>query len=98
MVRPIDNLPIGTLSYVIINKRKVYMPATSFSFDDDLKTRIESLLVGTESISQFAYSAVIEKCNRMEKRNDDARKAVYKRDVELFKPIIRDIIEELKKE
>ena len=69
--------------------------STSFSYDDDLRARIESNLSGSESISQFVKNATIEKCNRMDKRNDEARKQAHRRDIEIFKPIIIDVIQEL---
>ncbi len=45
-------------------------PATSFSWHDEgMKERAEALLIGGESLSQFAYRAVVEKIARMETRD-----------------------------
>lgn len=68
---------------------------TSFSFDDIDKDRIEAVLVGTESISQFAYKATMEKVNRMETRDDQARKKLYQRDKKLIRRVVEDVMEDM---
>lgn len=72
--------------------------ATSFSFTDETKTRIETYLVGSETISQFAHKATVEKLNRMETRDDRARKILYRRDKDLLRGIVKDILEEERNE
>lgn len=65
---------------------------TSFQIDDDLQKRIEPLLNGTQSVSQFCQAATIEKVNRMEKRDEQARRKVFLRDVEILTPIVEEVL------
>lgn len=67
---------------------------TSFKIEDDLKYRINALLSGTQTVSQFAFDATKEKVTRMEVRNKLARLELYKRDSELLKPFIMDVLKE----
>jgi hypothetical protein len=74
------------------------MANTSFTFSDELKARIEPLLVANESISQFAHRATEEKVNRMEARDERARKALMARDKKVLKPIFKELMEEINAE
>ncbi len=67
---------------------------TSFRLDDPLLDRVNALLSGTQTVSQFAYEATKEKANRMEARNERARMQLAVRDRELLKPIIEDVLRE----
>ncbi len=68
------------------------MKHTSFQLDDELHGRIEKLLIGTATISQFAYNATLEKVNRMEVRDKQTRLDLHKKDVVMLEPIMIDIL------
>lgn len=74
------------------------MPECGFSYDQELKDRILAVKSQKEHISQFAYNAVVEKVNRMEKRDERSRVELMKRDVNALTPIVREIIIEMKRE
>lgn len=74
------------------------MPTTSFTFTEQLKSRIEPLLVGNETISQFSHKAVEEKVNRMEKRDERSRVELMKRDVNALRPVVMEIVKEVLEE
>lgn len=67
---------------------------TSFQLDPDLQKRIENLLIGTESVSQFCYKAAEERVKRLEARDDRSRVQLAMRNKEIMKPIIREILKE----
>ena len=67
---------------------------TSFKLEERLKERINDLLSGTESISQFAQRATEEKVNRMEVRNKIVRLELFKKDLKTLKPFILEILKE----
>jgi hypothetical protein len=64
---------------------------TSFGFDDEFKRRVQNQLTGTETISQFCYRAAEEKLNRLETKDKAARERIYRKDVELFTPLIEGV-------
>jgi len=68
------------------------MQHTSFKLEDEMVDRIKNLLPGTQTISQFASIATIEKVKRMEVRNKQTRTELFKKDVEAFAPIVIEII------
>jgi hypothetical protein len=70
---------------------------TSFEIPKELHNRVKPLLSGTQTVSQFARSAFEEKINRLEKRDEQARKKLFERDVELIKPIVAHIIKDMQK-
>lgn len=65
---------------------------TSFQVPEELEKRVKPLLNGTQTISQFAFAAFEEKINRMEKRDEQARRKVFMRDVEILRPIVQEIL------
>jgi hypothetical protein len=67
---------------------------TSFQVSEELERRVKPLLNGTQTISQFAFAAFEEKINRMEKRDEQARRKAFMRDVEILRPIVEEIIRE----
>ncbi len=69
---------------------------TSFKIEDDWLDRIKNLITGTETVSLFCYKAMEEKVKRMEARNDRARLQLAVKDKTVLKPIIEDILKELK--
>ncbi len=71
------------------------MPSTSFSFSQDEKRQITDLLVGSETISQFAYRATIEKVTRMNVRDERSRLNLMKRDKEALAPVVGEMVKEL---
>ncbi len=71
---------------------------TSISIDDNFKKRVKDQLVGTQSISQFVFSATDEKLNRMESKDNKAREKTLMRDREILKDAVREMYLELKKE
>lgn len=68
------------------------MQHTSFKIDDDMIDRIMNLLTGTQTISQFASTATVEKVKRMEVRNKQTRAELFKKDVNAFAPIIMEVL------
>jgi hypothetical protein len=68
---------------------------SSINIDEALEKRIKAHLVGKESISLFVYRAVIEKVNRMEKRNERAVKQIFDKDVETLLPIMKECLKQL---
>jgi hypothetical protein len=69
---------------------------TSFQVSEELERRVKPLLNGTQTISQFAFAAFEEKINRMEKRDEQARRKVFMRDVEILRPIVEAVIKGVK--
>lgn len=67
---------------------------TSFQVSEEMERRVKPLLNGTQTVSQFAFAAFEEKINRMEKRDEQARHKVFMRDVDILRPIVREIIRE----
>ena len=72
--------------------------STSFRIDEMLEKRISPLLIGSETISQFARRAVEEKIKRMEARDDAARVQLYQRDMAILEPMVREIFKKIKEE
>jgi len=66
---------------------------TSFSIGPELKKRIEYLLSGTESISQFCYRAAEERVKRLEARDERARIQTLAKDKELLRETIQEMID-----
>jgi dsRNA-specific ribonuclease len=72
-------------------------PSTSFSWHDEgMKERAEALLIGGESLSQFAYRAVVEKITRMENRDEKSRRALLARDIDALRPVVMEILREVR--
>ena len=69
--------------------------SSSITFDDSVKDRIDRVKVGTETTSQFIYRATIEKLNRMETRDERARKQQLEKDIKMLKPIIASVLDKL---
>ena len=72
--------------------------SSSISFDDDFKKRIKNQLIGTETVSQFVFSATDQKLNRLESKDNKAREKTLMRDREILKEAIKETVIELKKE
>ena len=72
--------------------------SSSISFDDDFKKRIKNQLIGTETVSQFVFSATDQKLNRLESKDNKAREKTLMRDREILKEAIREIFHEMRKE
>lgn len=70
---------------------------TSFQIHDDWLLRINDLLTGTETVSQFCYGAMEEKVKRLESRSERARQQMYEKDIETFTPIVEAILKRLGK-
>ena len=70
--------------------------STSLNIIQEWKDRIENLLSGTESISQFCYKAMEERVKRLEARNERARIQMASKDQSILTPIIKEIIKEMK--
>jgi len=68
------------------------MKHTGFKMEDDIANRINNLLTGTQTISQFVSTATIEKVKRMEVRNKQTRAELFKKDVDAFAPIIKEVL------
>jgi hypothetical protein len=68
---------------------------TSFQVPEEMEKRVKPLLTGTQTVSQFAFAAFEEKINRMEKRDEQARHKVFMRDVEILRPIVKEVIKEV---
>lgn len=64
---------------------------SSISYDEELKNRILPHLSGTQSISQFVFSATEEKVRRLETKDERARIELLRRDVKVLGPIIREM-------
>lgn len=71
------------------------MPSTSFTYTEELKSKIKPLLVGSQTISQFAHNATEEKVNRMETRDERSRLNLMKRDVDALKPVVGELFKAL---
>ena len=65
---------------------------TSFSMTIKEYNKIRDFRSGTQTISQFCYSAMQEKIKRMEVRDKSARMQLHKKDVDMFEPIIIEIL------
>ena len=72
--------------------------SSSISFDDDFKKRIKNQLIGTETVSQFVFSATDQKLNRLESKDNKAREKTLIRDREILKEAIKEIFNEMRKE
>ena len=72
------------------------MPSTSFTFSEEEKRKIKALLVGSETISQFAHKATVEKVNRMETRDERSRLNLMQRDKDALRPVMMELLEEMK--
>ena len=59
--------------------------------------RIDNLLSGTESRSQFCYKAMEERVKRLEARNERARIQMAAKDQSILVPIVKEIISLMKK-
>ena len=68
---------------------------TSFRINAEWEKRIENLISGTETISQFAYKAMEERVKRLEARNERSRSQIYEKDIKILTPIIEDILRRL---
>ena len=66
---------------------------TTISYDDELKNRIIPHLSGTQSISQFFFSAAEEKVRRLETKDERARIELLKRDIRVLAPVIKEMKE-----
>lgn len=75
------------------DKKKRY--ETSFSYDSELKDRVDSVKGEKESISHFAFEAMKEKVNRMEKRDERSRIEAAKRDAKILRPVVEEMVEEM---
>lgn len=71
------------------------MSSTSFTFSEAEKVKIKALLVGSQTISQFAHSATVEKVNRMETRDVRSRLNLMKRDKDALRPVMMEILSEI---
>ena len=65
---------------------------TSFTMTQEEYEKIECFLSGKETVSVFCYRAMQEKIKRMEVRYRQARKQLHEKDVEIFQPIITDVL------
>ena len=65
---------------------------TSFAMTQVEYEKIECFLSGKETVSVFCYRAMQEKIKRMEVRDRQARKQLHEKDVEIFQPIITDVL------
>ena len=72
------------------------MPSTSFTFSEEEKQKIKALLVGSETISQFAHKATVEKVNRMETRDERSRLNLMQRDIDALRPVMMELLREMK--
>lgn len=68
------------------------MKHSGIQLEDDFYKRIENLLIGTQTVSQFIYYSALEKVNRMEVRDKQTRLDLHKKDVNLLEPIIIDVL------
>lgn len=71
---------------------------TSFSFNEEMRKRIDGVKPEKMTYSQFAAMATEEKVNRMESRDDRARKETMKRDVKILRPVVIEIVKEVMEE
>ena len=71
------------------------MPSTSFTFTEAEKLKIKALLVGSQTISQFAHSATVEKVNRMETRDERSRLNLMMRDKDALRPVFGELMKEI---
>lgn len=67
---------------------------TSVILTEDQIERIKPHLIGWQSISQFVYAATFEKINRMEKRDERARRQNLKRDINAIREPLEAILRE----
>lgn len=68
------------------------MKHSGIQLDVDFEKRIDNLLVGTQTRSQFIYNATLEKVNRMEVRDKQTRLDMHHKDVVLLEPVILDVL------
>lgn len=68
---------------------------TSFQLSEEQLNEFESVNKGTMSVSQFAKAGFLEKINRMQKRDDRARRENLSRDIEAMKPVIEQVLKQL---
>ncbi len=71
------------------------MRHTRFQIDDDTLNRIENLLSGTETVSQFAAKATEQRVNRLEARDERARIQLHKKDISIFLPIVEECLKRI---
>jgi len=76
--------------------RKTSETRIRLSADD--RARIERQLVGTESVSQFCYRAVMEKIIRAESRDSRARRDSLLADKAALYPVVEAILKEYETE
>ena len=69
---------------------------TSFQIEVDLLKGVNRHRKGTQSISQFAHEATIEKVNRMDARDERARMQILEKNKQMLKPIIMELLDEMK--
>ena len=67
---------------------------TSFGMTSKEFDKIGSFLSGTQTVSQFCYSAMQEKIKRVEVRDKTARKQLHEKDVKLFEAVIVDVMKQ----
>ncbi len=67
-----------------------------FQNEKQVISRIKMLTNDEKTISEFGREAILEKLNRMEARDERARKQLHKKDVELFAPIVTAILKQHK--
>jgi len=65
---------------------------TSFTMDTGEYDKILDFISGTQTVSQFCYSAMQEKIKRMEVRDKNSRIQLHKKDVEILEPVIVDVL------
>ena len=65
---------------------------TSLEIKDDMKKRIENLLSGTETISQFCFKATEAQVNRLEARSERARLQMMEKDKAIMEPVIMEVL------
>jgi len=70
---------------------------TSFMIDEALIERIDFITESSETPSAFARKATLERLKRMEARDKTARLQAFKKDVEMFTPIIEEVLKRLGK-
>lgn len=70
------------------------MANTSFTFSNELRTRLDGIIEEKETYSQFAYKAFVERINRMEKRDERSRIELMKRDKNAIRSVVMEIVEE----
>jgi len=61
---------------------------------EEIYKEIEGLLTGNKSVSRFMSDAAEEKIKRMLVRDKQARLQLYKKDLELLRPFIIDVLKE----